>query len=76
MQDPVEVRKRLRQIKIYLLVQDGSEDRNFSNTNTAFLLGDVSLGETPLTSTVDLTTANMLHYRWKMHRIVVRPKNL
>lgn len=76
MQDPVEVRKRLRQIKIYLLVQDGSEDRNFSNTNAAFILGDVSLGETPLTSTVDLTTANMLHYRWKMHRIVVRPKNL
>lgn len=71
-----EVRKRLRQIKVYILAQDGSFDRNFRNTNTAFVVGDTTLGETPLTKTVDLTTANMLNYRWKLYRVVVRPKNL
>lgn len=76
MQDATELRKRLRQIKVYLLAQDGPQDRNFSNTNTMFVLGDTNLGETPLTSTIDLTTPNMVNYRWKMYRIVVRPRNI
>ena len=76
MTNPEEVRKRLRQIKVYILAQDGVFDRNFRNTNTTFVVGDTTLGETPLTKTVDLTTANMLNYRWKLYRVVVRPKNL
>lgn len=84
MQDPAQVRKRLRQIKIYILAQDGPRDPDFRNTNNAFVIGDVALGEAPLTaraaplpvSPVDLTTADMLNYRWKLHRVVVRPKNL
>jgi hypothetical protein len=32
--------------------------------------------ESSLTRTIDLTGANYQHYRWKLYRIVVKPKNL
>jgi hypothetical protein len=72
MADPTEVRKRLRQVKVHILAQDGQIDRNFSNTNIALPMGD----EVTLVGSVDLTVPDMLHYRWKLHRVVVRPKNL
>jgi len=82
MRDPAEVRRRLRQIKVYLLVQDSMRDPNFSNTNNALPIADA--GEGPLVErpgqivpgSVDLTTPNMLNYRWKVYRVVVKPKNL
>lgn len=75
--DPESIRKRLKMVMVYLLAQDGRLDRNFSNSNAAMLIGDQLLdpGGT-LTRTVDLTTANFINYRWKLYRIVVRPKNL
>lgn len=77
LKDPLELRKRLRVIKVYILAQDGGKDLNFTNTNTNFVVGDSSLGETNLTApAVDLTTDNMKHYRWKLYRVVVKPKNL
>jgi len=72
MANPAEVRTRLRQVKVYILAQDGQVDRNFTNTNTALPMGD----EGALVGIVDLTQANMLHYRWKLYRVVVRPRNL
>ena len=89
MRDPLEVRQRLRQIKVYLLVQDGARDPNFVNSNTSLQIADPAEG--PLiqraatanwvpgaaNGTVNLvTTPNMLNYRWKVYRVVVKPKNL
>ncbi len=75
--NPDEVRRRLRLVMVYLLAQDGRRDNNFINSNTAMLVGDqnLNLGST-LTKTVDLTKGDFRNYRWKLYRIVVRPKNL
>jgi prepilin-type N-terminal cleavage/methylation domain-containing protein len=74
-----QVRRRLRLIKVYILVQDGGRDLNFTNTNSAMVVGDPGLAS--LTKTVDLTKdddvdGHYLHYRWELYRIVVKPKNL
>lgn len=80
--DPVEVRKRLRQVKVYILVQDGARDRNYFNTNNALPIADPGEGSMvqragqAVAGSVDLTTPNMLNYRWKVYRVIVKPKNL
>jgi prepilin-type N-terminal cleavage/methylation domain-containing protein len=70
MSDPAYIRQHLKLIKVYLLAQDGGKDRNFTNTNSSFIVGD------EITKTVNLKTANKINYRWKVHKIVVSPKNL
>ena len=75
--DPEEVQKRLRLVMVYLLVQDGRRDSNFINTNSAMIIGDKVLDPSGnLTKSVDLTSGDFQNYRWKLHRVVVRPKNL
>jgi prepilin-type N-terminal cleavage/methylation domain-containing protein len=75
--DPVEVNKRLRMVMIYLLAQDGRRDPNFVNTNTNMVIGDSQLDPSGnLTKSVDLTTADFRNYRWKLYRVLVRPKNI
>jgi len=77
------VSQHLKVIKVYILAQDGDRDPSYANTNTAMLVGDIYLGagdtatETDtLSHYVDLTGANYQNYRWKLYRIVVRPRNM
>lgn len=73
MLDPVELRRRLKMVKVFILAQDGARDSNFRNTAGAtIVVGD----EATLTKTVALDTANKLNYRWKVYSVVVKPKNL
>ncbi len=94
--DPIEVRKRLRQIKVYILAQDGAMDPNpnFVNANISFPIADpgegvliqrpasptwvpgAADGTVNLTATPTILRPNMSNYRWKVYRIVVKPKNL
>ncbi|NVN99833.1 MAG: type II secretion system protein [Geobacteraceae bacterium] len=76
MNDPAYIRQHLKLIKVYILAQDGTFDKNFTNTSTGFVVGDVDMGEAALTRTVDLTAASMKNYRWKLYKLVVRPNNL
>lgn len=76
MSDSSYIRQHLKLIKVYILTQDGGYDKSYTNTNTAMVVGDPDLGEATLTKTVNLTTANMKNYRWKLHRLIVQPKNL
>lgn len=72
--DPTDIRKHLKLIKIYILAQDGGYDKNFTNLNA---LVDVGVsGETSLTKQLNLSGTNYRNYRWKLYRIVVKPKNL
>lgn len=73
---PGEIQKRLSLIKVYILAQDGVRDMNFINTNNQMVVGDPDIGEAPLTKTVDLTVPGKVNYRWKLYRIIVKPKNL
>lgn len=76
MKDADLVRKRLKLVKTYLMVQDGRRDPTFTN-DKSILVGDKS--EKSLTkefTLTDLGTNGWTNYRWKIYRIVVNPKNL
>ena len=75
--DPALLRERLKLIKVYLLAQDGTSDRSYIAERQKYRVGDE--GEESLTRTVDLPQAvgpGWRHYRWKLYRMVVHPKNL
>lgn len=72
MADPVLLSSALKVIKVYVLAQVGRMDPNYTSP-ASIDVGDT--GEISLTRAYPLT-ADMLHYRWKVYRIVVRPKNL
>ena len=88
MENSDDIRNKLKYIKVYIMAQEGRKDTNFTNTNTlvgntlSVVVGDhgprppnnVSL--TKGYTAAELTTNEWLNYRWKIYRIVVRPKNL
>jgi hypothetical protein len=68
------IRRSLKIVKVYILAQNGKRDPGYTTT----LPLDVSdLGEASLTRPSGFPlAADQLNYRWKLYRIVVRPKNL
>jgi len=70
--DPEKIRKGLKVVKAYVLAQNGRRDPNFQSA-ASFTVGDPAVDA--MSKTYNLTSA-MRNYRWKLYRIVVRPKNL
>lgn len=70
--DAASIRANLKVVKVYLLVQNGRKDPNYTSPSP-IALGDV--GELSLSRNYTLTS-DMLNYRWRVQRIIVRPKNL
>lgn len=72
------IRNNLKMIKVYIVVQNGKKDAGYTSTSPLEIgdsVGDT--GVTSLTRPAGLTlAADQLNYRWKVYRIVVRPKNL
>ncbi len=60
-----DIRENLKSVKVYLLVQEGKRDVNYTFTGN---------------TTIDGITLNLpddyQHYRWKIIKFVVRPRNL
>jgi prepilin-type N-terminal cleavage/methylation domain-containing protein len=72
----VDIRNSLKVIKVYILAQNGRKDPSYTSPST-FNLWDDDGG--PVSSILGKTYTldpSMLNYRWKVYRIVVRPKNL
>jgi hypothetical protein len=67
------LRRRLKEIRVYILAQDGGRDRNFTYPSSTVTVGEFDMGRT-----FDLTGlgTNWQNYRWKVYTIVVEPKNL
>ena len=74
MQSPEEIRNKLKYIKVYIMVQDGRKDINYSN-NSKIVVGDIE-SITKGYDVASLTSKGWLNYRWKVYRLVVKPKNL
>lgn len=78
-QSTVNIRNCLKVVKVYLIVQDGKKDRNYTSPST-IQIGDLVEGtllrDGTASPAVYTLTSDMLNYRWKEYRIVVRPKNL
>lgn len=74
------LREHLKVIKIYILAQEGKYDRAYTAPSTSIRVGpslsDIqeNNGLSPVKTYV--LTEPQTHYRWKLYRIVVRPKNL
>jgi prepilin-type N-terminal cleavage/methylation domain-containing protein len=71
------IKTKLKIIKVYILAQNGRMDPSYTSPAT-IAIGDP--GEMTLTKKnsngVYNLTPSMLHYRWKLYRLVIRPKNL
>ncbi len=71
------LRKRLKQIKVYILVQQGTRDTNVISPDT-IRVGDASLKSctgTGVGRTLTLTAAQK-NYRWKVIALSVAPRNI
>jgi prepilin-type N-terminal cleavage/methylation domain-containing protein len=71
--DSVQIRESLKMIKVFVLAQNGRRDTNYTSP-TPITVGDVN--QTSLASSYNISAAALSNYRWKVYRIVVRPKNL
>jgi len=70
---PTTIMSALKVVKVYVLAQNGRRDPSYTSP-TPILVGDT--GELSLTRSVDIAAAGWSNYRWKLYRIIVRPKNL
>lgn len=70
--DARTLRKRLKQVQIYILTHEGGYDKNYTYPNSSIQVGPAGLGHL-----FDLTTiGNYQRYRWKVLSLAVKPKNL
>jgi prepilin-type N-terminal cleavage/methylation domain-containing protein len=76
--EPADIRKHLKLITVYILAQDGGKDKTFTNPAGNFYAGAgiPTTNVSSLDHTINLSTSNYQNYRWKLYRIVVKPKNL
>jgi prepilin-type N-terminal cleavage/methylation domain-containing protein len=75
-----DIRQQLKQVKAYILAQEGQKDRGFTYPASSIVVAPAGMGslghtwtDTKLTETVGDDWKN---YRWKVYEIVVQPKNL
>ena len=67
-----DLRRRLREIRVFILAHEGQRDVNYTYASNLVIVGDPSLGRT-----FDLTVIpNWQNYRWKVYSISVNPINL
>ncbi|MCL2791060.1 MAG: type II secretion system GspH family protein [Desulfobulbus sp.] len=77
---PQQIRDQVKQVRCYILIHEGGEDRSYTHPISDIPVGEVGAdgallaGRTfPLAATIGGTWAN---YRWKVVSITVTPKNL
>lgn len=73
MKDADLLRERLKIIKVFILAIEGRKDKDYFSGDT-IRIGD--LGEANLTKIYDLKAKGINNYRWRVYKIVARPKNL
>jgi prepilin-type N-terminal cleavage/methylation domain-containing protein len=78
---PKVLNRRLKQIRVYILAQEGTRDATYtySNPDPAFAPGIIRVGDLTLTGGVgrNITlTAAQRNYRWKVHSFALTPRNV
>jgi prepilin-type N-terminal cleavage/methylation domain-containing protein len=67
-----DLRRRLREIRVFILAHEGQRDPNYTYASNSVYIGDTSLGRT-----FNLTAIpNWQNYRWKVYSISVNTVNL
>jgi prepilin-type N-terminal cleavage/methylation domain-containing protein len=65
-----DLRNQLREIRVYIVAQDGKKDMAYTYPNPTLYVGEYGMGRELTISTV------WKHYRWKVYTIIARPTNL
>jgi hypothetical protein len=69
------IREHLKVVKVYILAQEGKRDPSYKSPTTSIAVGDLSADGFKTKADYVLSTAQQ-QYRWKLYKLVVRPKNL
>lgn len=81
---PRNIREHLKVVKIYILAQEGRRNKNFTFPAASILVGkecrsaeagSIDCGASLTRPAYSLSTEQR-NFRWKLYRLVVRPKNL
>jgi hypothetical protein len=68
-----DIRAWLKEVRVYILAQEGQKDPNYTYPNSTVTLGETGM----LPVNIDMTTiTNYQNYRWKPYTLIVRPTNL
>jgi prepilin-type N-terminal cleavage/methylation domain-containing protein len=76
--DPATIRSQLKEVRLYILAQEGKKDRLYTYPSSTVLVG-ATYGSTTYGHQFDLSAANIKdwrNYRWKVYTIVVRTNSL
>ncbi|MFZ3209202.1 MAG: PilW family protein [Geobacteraceae bacterium] len=73
-----DIRNQLREIRVYILAQEGIKDRFYTYPSETVEVGEVLNGvqRGRVFNLNDRLGPDYKYYRWKVYTIVVRPKNL
>lgn len=76
-----QIRQQVKEVRVYILAQEGKFDRSYTYPTQIVTVGDPDLDTAVVSygSTFDLRDRigdDWQHYRWKLYAIVVHPKNL
>jgi len=75
-----DIRNQLKEIRVYILAQEGRKDLSYSYPSTTVDVGEsFDGGTTVMGRRFNLQTligSDYKYYRWKVYTIVVRPKNM
>jgi len=69
-----QIRTRVKQVRVYILAQEGQRDINYTYPTNPVTVGEFGLGRSFNFVTAGIT--NWQNYRWKIYTIVVKPTNL
>ncbi len=69
-----EIRDELKQVRVFILMQNGRKDKNYMYPHNSIFVGDSSTG---MGRNFDLTKiTDYKNYRWEVLKILATPKNL
>jgi len=76
-----QVRNQVKEVRVYILAQEGQMDNNFTYVNSSTFAGCTSstqfyVGDTAIGNGHCVDVGANIHYRWKLYTLVVKPSNL
>ncbi|MBI5420143.1 MAG: prepilin-type N-terminal cleavage/methylation domain-containing protein [Deltaproteobacteria bacterium] len=72
-----DIRNQLKEVRVYILAQEGQRDRDYTYSPATIPVGDPDSGVGgSYTLDATETNTNQTHFRWKVHTLVVKPSNL
>jgi len=68
-----KIRNQVKEVRVYILAQEGQRDRNYTYPNPTPRVGEAGIGRD---FDLNANITDWSHYRWKLYTLVVRPSNL